>query len=148
MSASTKTRPGTPKRRAARARAAAPRPRARAEGLAELPEKLGQVTAQMRTQLGELERQVDRAQARYRRRAARLLREASEEIGRLEAVGERGWRKLDVGARRRLADLLERLEGACGSQAGASTERARKAARTAVQRAQRTLHRAAGALEP
>jgi hypothetical protein len=99
----------------------------------------------MRRQLGLLERQVGRAQVRYRRQAARLLREASEELGRLEALGQRRWRTLDVRARRR---LLGRLESAVGPAPGVRTERARKAARTAVRGAQRTLRRAADVLEP
>jgi hypothetical protein len=84
---------------------------------------------------------------RYRRQA-RLLREASEELGRLEALGQRRWRTLDVRARRRLLGLLERMESAVGPQPGERTERARKAARTAVRGAQRTLRRAADVLEP
>ena len=149
MSASAKTGTKTKRRAGARPQAAAPRVGARAErAVAELPEKLGQLTARMRVQLGELERQVDRAQARYRGQAARLLREASEEIGRLEALGQRHWRTLDARARRRLANLLERLENALGPKPGGRTQRARKAAHTAVRRAQQTLRKAAGALEP
>jgi hypothetical protein len=145
MTASTKTR----KRAGARPQTGTARARARAElSAAELPEKLGQLTARMRLQCGDLERQVDRAQARYRRQAARLLREASEEIGRLEALGQRHWRTLDTRARRRLANLVERVESAIGPEAGERTERARKAAHTAVRRAQLTLRKAAGALAP
>jgi hypothetical protein len=149
MSASAKTGSKAKRRAGARPQAGAARVRARAElAAAELPEKLGQLTARMRVQCGELERQVDRVQARYRRQAARLLREASEEIGRLEALGQRHWRTLDTRARRRLASLLERVESALGSEPGARTEQARKAAHTAVRRAQQTLRKAAGALAP
>jgi hypothetical protein len=58
------------------------------------------------------------------------LREASHALGRLEAEGERRWRKLAVPARREALRLLQRLEGALATpERGKAT---RKAARRRV----------------
>jgi hypothetical protein len=40
----------------------------------------------------------------------KLLREASRELGRLEAHGERGWRQLAAPYRKELAGLVKRIE--------------------------------------
>jgi hypothetical protein len=107
---------------------------------------LRQFAATTRARLQKLERQVERAQAGYRRRAAALLREASSELGRFEARGEQGWRKLDLRARRRVGALLRRLDLAVGTGRGRNP--GRKATRRTVRRAQRTIRKVAAALEP
>jgi hypothetical protein len=78
----------------------------------ELPPTFRAFERRVRTQLNHLERQVERAQVKYRRRAARLLREASHRLGHLEAQGERNWRKLSGRARRDSLSILRRLERA------------------------------------
>ena len=55
------------------------------------------------------ERELDRAEARYRKTFTRLLREGSHELGRIEALGERRWRQLTNPARRDLAKLRPEL---------------------------------------
>ena len=47
---------------------------------------------------------------RARRRSTRLLREATHQLGRLEAEAERRWKKLSHQARHDAARLLHRLE--------------------------------------
>ena len=78
----------------------------------ELPPTLRDYAAQLRRRLDQLESELARAQADVRRGAARLLREASQQLGKLEARGEAGWRGLAAPYRRELASLLRRLEQA------------------------------------
>jgi hypothetical protein len=77
-----------------------------------LPSSLRDYAAELRRRLDGLEREVTRAQLDVRRRAARLLRDASHLLGKLEAGGEAGWSRLAAPARRQLLDLLRRLETA------------------------------------
>jgi hypothetical protein len=92
----------------------------------ELPPTLRDYAAQVRRRLDRLERELARAQAGVRRQAARLLREASHQLGRLEVRGEAGWRRLAAPYRRQLLDLLRRLERAVKPRAARSRPKARK----------------------
>jgi hypothetical protein len=76
----------------------------------DLPPNLRDFSRRVRAGLSRLERDIEKAQARTRREAARLLREASHALGRFEAEGERRWRKLTAPARREAIRLLHRLE--------------------------------------
>jgi len=76
----------------------------------ELPPRLRDFSRRARRGLSSLERDIEKAEARTRRGAARLLREASHALGRFEAEGERRWRKLSAPARREAVRLLRRLE--------------------------------------
>jgi hypothetical protein len=76
----------------------------------ELPATLRGLSRRFRSQLSQLEEQVEEAQAKYRRQAARLLREGSHQLGRLEAQGERSWRNLNTRARQEILGVLRRLE--------------------------------------
>ena len=78
----------------------------------DLPPTLREYVALVRRRLGQLEQQIVRARMDIRRRAARLLREGSHQLGRLEALGERRWRGLTDPYRRELARMLRRLERA------------------------------------
>jgi len=78
----------------------------------DLPPNLRDFSRRVRVGLSRLERDVGKAQARTRRQAVRLLREASHALGRFEAKGERRWRKLANPARHEARRLLRRLEGA------------------------------------
>jgi DNA anti-recombination protein RmuC len=114
----------------------------RLERLEQLPPTLRDYARQVRQQLDRLERDLTRAQADVRRRAARLLREASHQLGRLEADGEAGWRRLAAPYRRRLVDLVNRLEKALAPRAERVRKTARKATRkvrAAVESAEQTL---------
>jgi hypothetical protein len=76
----------------------------------ELPPTLAQFSRRMRTQLGRLERQIERTGTRYRRTWTRLLRDASHQLGRFEAEGEARWRRLGTTARSEALRVLRRLE--------------------------------------
>ncbi len=78
----------------------------------ELPPTLQAYSKQVQKRLAALEKEIERAQTEARRRAARLLRKASHELGRLEAGGEQGWRKLAGDAQKQAIKLLAQLEKA------------------------------------
>ena len=78
----------------------------------ELPSTLQAYSKQVQKRLALLEKEIERAQTEARRRAARLLRTASHELGRLEAGGEQGWRKLAGDAQKQAIKLLAQLEKA------------------------------------
>ena len=78
----------------------------------DLPPSLRDYSRQVRRGLTQLEGQVERAESRTRRQITRLVREASHTLGRLEAQGERRWRKLSGQARREVLRQLRRLEKA------------------------------------
>jgi len=90
--------------------------KARAKGSAlsriELPPTLQAYQKQVQKRLGVLEKEIGRAQLEARRQAARLLRNASRELGRIEAGGEQGWRKLAGDAQKQALRLLSQLEKA------------------------------------
>jgi len=113
-------------------------------GRFELPPTLRDYANQVRGRLDRLERELTRAQVDVRKRAARLLREASHQLGRLEAEGEAGWRRLTAPYRRQLIDLLRRLEKAVEP---ARPTRATKAVRSATGRARKAMREAAAAID-
>jgi hypothetical protein len=71
----------------------------------ELPPGVRRLVVRTRRRLSALEAQAARAQAKYQRQAAKLLRQARS---------DRAWKKLDAQARRRVRQLLQRLEKAIG----------------------------------
>jgi hypothetical protein len=113
-------------------------------GRFELPPTLRDYAKQVRGRLDRLERDLARAQVDVRKRAARLLREASHQLGRLEAEGEAGWRRLTAPYRRQLVDLLRRLEKAVEPT---RTTRATKVVRKATVRARKAMREAASAID-
>lgn len=78
----------------------------------ELPATLDEFSKRVRAKLGKLERSVEKAEARYRREAAKVLRHASHQLGRFEAEGERRWKKLTAEARKEALQVLRRMEKA------------------------------------
>jgi hypothetical protein len=104
----------------------------------ELPPTLRDYADQVGRRLDRLEREATRTSTEVRRRAARLIREASHQLGRLEAKGEAGWRRLTRPYRRQLVDLLGRLE-----QAVAPRPARKKASRKTVRRVRQAMEEAA-----
>ena len=105
----------TPRRRRVAARARARQARARVRGSiqrieGELPPTLAQFSRRVRARLRQLEARIGKAGALYRTRGARLLRDASHQLGRFEAEGEARWRRLTSLARRDALKVLRRLE--------------------------------------
>jgi len=78
----------------------------------ELPPTLRQFSRRVRTGLTRLEREIVNARSLARGEATRLLRDASQALGRYEAYGERQWRRLTTPARREALRILRRLEKA------------------------------------
>jgi hypothetical protein len=64
---------------------------------AEMPKSLREFRGRVSKQLGQLEKDIERAGIQTRRRAAKLIREASHQLGRLEAKGEPGFRPSRAG---------------------------------------------------
>lgn len=97
----------------------------------ELPPTLRAYQQQVQKRLAVLEKEIERAQTEARRQAARLLRNASRELGRIEAGGEQGWRKLAGDAQKQALRLLAQLEKAIAPKSAVkkATGRAGKAAR-------------------
>lgn len=77
---------------------------------AELPATLRAFSLRMRRGLAHLENRIDKDGREARRRGARMLREASYRLGRLEAQGEREWRRQSLRVRRATVRLLRQLE--------------------------------------
>lgn len=78
----------------------------------ELPPTLAQFARRMRTRLARLEREIERAEVRYRKTFTKLLREGSHQLGRYEALGEKRWKELTTQTRRDIAKVLRRIEKA------------------------------------
>jgi len=79
---------------------------------AELPPNLRDFSRRVRRGLVRLEGQIEREGRDVRRRAARMLKSASHELGRLEARGEREWKRQSLQARRATVRWLRGLERA------------------------------------
>lgn len=77
-----------------------------------LPQTLKDYSRRLRRGLGRLERDLVQRELSARRKAARLLREASHQLGQLEARGEREFRRRATRARREADRLLHRVERA------------------------------------
>lgn len=117
-------------------------------GRLELPPTLRDYAKQVQRRLDRLERDLARTRADVRRRATRLLREASHQLGRLEARGEAGWRRLTAPYRRQLLDLLKRLEKVLAPPRASSRPTARKkAVRKATRRVRKAVESAADTVE-
>ena len=78
----------------------------------EFPATLGDFSRRVRRQLNALERNIEKTEWRYRRQATRALRDASHQLGKFEARGERAWKKLTTQARREVLTVLRRVERA------------------------------------
>ncbi len=78
----------------------------------ELPPTLAQYSRRTRIQLTRLERQIEKAEVKARRRFTRVLRDASHRLGHYEALGEKQWKKLTTQARRDAVKVLQKLEKA------------------------------------
>jgi hypothetical protein len=114
----------------------------------ELPPTLRAFSRRVNAALTRLETEFDRGQANSRKRAARMLRETSRKLGRLEAEGEQGWQKLDESARKDAVRLLKKVEEAVAPSGSAAGQTTRKAARKATRKTRRAIRSVASTLEP
>jgi hypothetical protein len=76
--------------------------------------RLGEFQRRVRGGLARLERQIQSAQQDARKRGTRLLRDVSHQLGRIEAEGEKRWRKQTARARQEALKVLRKLEKALG----------------------------------
>ncbi len=119
--------------------------RALARAEHELPASLREFSARVRKRLGQLERSVLRAEERYQKQALRVLRNASHQLGRFEAEGERRWKKLTATARRDALGVLRRMEKALESAAESPRRRSRSQGRKVKASARGTARRSRAA---
>jgi hypothetical protein len=91
-----------------------------------LPKTLREYSRSVRKELSRIERDVEKVTAAARKRAIKLLREASVELGRLEERGEQAWLRISTPYRRRAAALLSQLEKAVAPPAKARRKAAKK----------------------
>lgn len=93
----------------------------------DLPPTLRDYSKDVRKQLTKLEKDVASAQASASKRGTKLIREASEMLGRLEERGERQWRKLSAPYRRDAVKLLEQMQKAIAPPKKKKSRRKKKA---------------------
>lgn len=109
---------------------------------ADLPPSLQAFSRRMRQGLGRLEKTIEKGGRDARRRATRLLREASHRLGELEARGEREWRSQSQRARVAAVRVLQQLERAIEPRPAA---RRRKRPAAGARRAKRPAPATGGA---
>lgn len=111
---------------------------------AELPPNLKQYSRRVRRDLGRLERRIEDSTRDTRRRLARVLRDVSHQLGRIEAEGEKRWRTLTTRARRDAVQLLRRLEKAIAPPPGRSRRKRASSRKTRSRKTGATRTREAG----
>lgn len=89
----------------------------------ELPPPLQDVSRTVQRRLNELERQIGRLRAEARQRALRLLRATSDQLGRLEGLGESSWGRLAEPARAQALRVAHQLEKSLGAPATGARRR-------------------------
>jgi hypothetical protein len=92
----------------------------------ELPATLRDYGKQVRRQLNALEREIERAIPQARRRTAKLIREASHNLGAMEARGEKAWREGAASMTRDAQKLLKKLEKSVSPARASKKKAARK----------------------
>ena len=94
---------------------------------AELPVNLRDYVREVEAQLNHLEKRIEEAGSSARKRATRLLREASKQLGSLEERGEAAWGRLTAPYRKEAVALLDRLEAAIAPPATPPKPRRKRA---------------------
>ncbi|MCP5042201.1 MAG: hypothetical protein GY944_14340 [bacterium] len=80
----------------------------------ELPRSLKAFGKQLRRDLTAVEKQIEVAGKDTRRSLARIVRDASHQLGTLEARGEREWRKLSRNAKKDVERVVKRVQKVTG----------------------------------
>ena len=99
----TTTRKRTPRKKATGARALMGD---------ELPKSLAAFSRQLKRDLTRIERQIVSARKETRRSLARIIRDASHQLGVLETRGQKEWRSLSRNARREIERVVGRVREA------------------------------------
>lgn len=81
----------------------------------ELPKSLKAFGRQLRRDLNAIEKQIEIARKDARRGLARVVRDASHQLGVLEARGQREWRSLSRNAQRDVDRIVKRVRKATGA---------------------------------
>ena len=77
-----------------------------------LPASVGSLTRQLRTDLNAVEKQIQTAGKDARRGLTRVMRDASHQLGVLEARGQKGWRTMSRKARSEVERIVKRVQRA------------------------------------
>lgn len=101
----------------------------------ELPSSLKAYAHRFRRGLTRLEKDLVKQELSARRKAARLLREASHELGKLEARGEREFKRRATKARKDADRVLKKLERAINPAPAQRKKKKKTAARKTPARA-------------
>jgi hypothetical protein len=112
------------KKRVAKKKGATPKKKARKKNAkksigdsligANLPKSLSAFGRQLRRDLNAIEKQIEIAGKDTRRSLTRIVRDASHQLGALEARGEREWRNLSRAAEKDIAKITKRIRKATG----------------------------------
>jgi len=78
----------------------------------QLPKSLKAFGRQLRRDLTSIEKQIEVCGKDTRRSLARIVRDASHQLGTLEARGEREWRSLSRNAKRDVEKVIKRVQKA------------------------------------
>jgi hypothetical protein len=81
----------------------------------ELPKSLKALGRQVRRDLNSIEKQIEVCGKDTRRSLARVVRDASHQLGLLEARGEREWRSLSRNSKRDVERVMRRVRKAAGA---------------------------------
>jgi hypothetical protein len=81
---------------------------------ADLPKSLSAFGRQLRRDLNAIEKEIEIAGKDTRRSLTRIVRDASHQLGALEARGEREWRNLSRAAKKDIAKITKRIRKATG----------------------------------
>lgn len=103
----------------------------------ELPPNLRDYAKQVHKQMNALERDLERAIPQARRRIAKLIREASHNLGAAEERGEKAWRQRAAHITHDAQKLMRKLEKAVAPPPRSRSKKKKKAA------AKRPVRRAA-----
>jgi len=79
-------------------------------GKADLPKTLKDFSKQLRKDMNGLEKQIEGARKDTRRKLTRAVRDASHQLGSLEARGQKEWRKLSKKARAEAQRTMKKLQ--------------------------------------
>ncbi len=78
----------------------------------ELPKSLKALSRQVRRDLNAIEKQIGTARVGTRRSLTRIMRDASHQLGALEARGQKEWRAMSTRARNEVERTVERVRKA------------------------------------
>ena len=80
----------------------------------DLPKSLSAYGRLLRRDLNAIEKQIEIARKDTRRGLTRIMRDASHQLGALEARGEREWRNRSKAVEKDVAKLIKRVRKAAG----------------------------------